>query len=308
MVTMKYLSLHENNPMIRLYSVNYSDECIIMELGDTDLRAWNNMNQSTSRRCIIIRSVIESVYLLHQIGIVHGDLKLDNLVLMSYGNVKLIDFGFSGPPVWVFTQYTTPIYKDNYDTNDFSSDIYSLGIILIELFTGDEFVTPPDDDQIIEASRKISKDYRYFIRSMTGDPRKRPNITQIMDKFGMEALTLPSLKMVSIKHGNISQHEKRWIDNLLRICNVAGPHRICDFFTLLSLLTGMNDYRSELQFYGLAVIYIYSSYFHNPVNYPTVISMAPSFYSRANRKRKLASKTDFLINNEQFITKLFSLM
>lgn len=307
MITMKYLSLFDKTPMIGVHSLSYSNFEIVMELAEIDLQRWNNLRPNTSRRCIIIRSVIEAIYLLHQIGIVHGDLKSANLVLTTNG-VKLIDFGFSGPPGWSFTQYTTPIYKDKYETNSFTSDIYALGIIMIELFTGVEFETPPSDYRIREATHHISKDYRYFIRAMTGDPRKRPNITQVMDRFGLEAITLPSLKNVKLKYGYLYNIDKIWISRMLKICNVNGPNRISDFFLLLSLFTGMSDFRSNIQFYGLAIIYIYSAYFHNPINYPTLVSMTPSYYSRKIRRRKLDDKINFLINNDQFVIKLFDLI
>lgn len=307
MVTMKYINLYDIHPMVKLDSVSYSEESIIMELAEIDVQNWLNSRPNLSRRCLILRNIIESVYILHQIGIVHGDLKTANLVLVK-NKVKLIDFGFSGPPKWAFTQYTTPIYKDSYQTNGFSSDIYALGIIMIELLTGNEFEIPPDNRKIKEVTHKISKDYRYFIRSMVGDPKKRPNITQVMDRFGMEAIVLPSLKQVTIRSGNLSGYHKRAIDNLLTLCKISGPNKVSDFFDLVGLFTAMPDFQDEVQFYILAVIYVYSAYFHNPVNYPTLLSMAPSYYSRKNRKIKLAKKIDFLINNEQFIIKLFSLI
>lgn len=308
MITMRYLSLHDNHSMIDLHEVNYNDLTIRMELAEIDLKDWNNIKPSVSRRCLIIREVIKAIYLLHQIGIVHGDLKTANLVLTSTNQIKLIDFGFSGPPNWAFTQYTTPVYKDKYETNGFNSDIYSLGIIMIELFTGIEFDTPPNEYKIKETTHLISKDYRYLIRSMVGRPSKRPNITQIMNHFGIEPIVLPSLKMINLKHGQLYDYERRWINHILSICNVTGPNKVSDFFSLLSLFTNMADYRSDLQFYGLAIIYIYSAYFQNPINYPTLISMAPSFYSRINRKTKLNHKINFLINNEHFVINLFSLI
>jgi serine/threonine protein kinase len=300
-----------------------------MELAKIDLHKWISISPSLSRRCLIVRQVIEAVYLLHQIGIVHGDLKTANLVLVdditgntgnndntgNTGNkVKIIDFGFSGPPKWAFTQYTTPIYKDPYETGEpgsigsFSADIYALGIIMIELFTGFEFESPPTSHKIREITHSISRDYRYLIRSMTSAPKKRPNISQVMEHFGIDGPVLPSLKRVSIRQGEISIYEKRYINSLITICNISGPNKVSDFFILLSIFCGMADYRTDIQFYILAIIYIYSAYFHNPVNYPALLSMAPSYYNRKIRKIKLAKKIDFLINNEQFIIKLLSMI
>ena len=307
MVIFKWLSMHDYSPAVELHGISFSSYAIGMELAEIDLSKWNNIRQTTSKRCLIIRDVIKSVFLLHQIGLVHGDLKTANIIMTFNGSIKLIDFGFSGPTGWAFTKYTTPIYKDKYETNNFASDIYSLGIIMIELFTGYEFDNPPTDKQIKELTHTISKDYRYFIRTMVGKPNQRPNIIQVMDKFNIDNIELPSLKPISIKCGDLMVYEKQWISNLLLICNVTGPNKISDFFLMLGLFISMSDYRSDLQFYGLAIVYVYSSYYNNPINYPTLISVAPTYYSRANRKRKIAEKIDFIINNEQFIKLLFTL-
>ena len=43
----------------------------------------------------IFKQIIEAINYCHTNNIVHRDIKVENLLLDSYGNVKLADFGFS---------------------------------------------------------------------------------------------------------------------------------------------------------------------------------------------------------------------
>ena len=44
---------------------------------------------------VYICQILECLFYLHSLNIVHQDLKLDNILVCSNKRVKLIDFGFS---------------------------------------------------------------------------------------------------------------------------------------------------------------------------------------------------------------------
>ena len=108
---------------------------------------------------VIAKSVCHSVRILHDLNIVHGDLKPDNILIKktSLGfSGKLIDFDdsyFSGnPPEDRESLVGTPEYYSpeqaayimdeddeiSGDTLTLKSDIFTLGIILCEYFTGEK--------------------------------------------------------------------------------------------------------------------------------------------------------------------------
>ncbi len=112
---------------------------------------------------LIAKSVCHSIRILHSLNIVHGDLKPDNILIkktsLGYSG-KLIDFDdsyFSGnPPTDHESLVGTPEYyspeqaayiMDEDDeipgnTLTLKSDIFTLGIILSEYFTGKKPVLP----------------------------------------------------------------------------------------------------------------------------------------------------------------------
>ena len=82
----------------------------------------------------------------HAQGIVHRDLKPENVMIDSNGNVKIMDFGIARS-MEALTKLTgamigTPAYMAPEQVAgksvDFRTDIYSLGLMLYEMFTGSQ--------------------------------------------------------------------------------------------------------------------------------------------------------------------------
>ncbi len=90
--------------------------------------------------------VSEGLRAIHDVGIIHRDLKSPNIVCDPAGTVKLMDFGIakesglSGGLTAAGEVMGTPEYMSPEQCRgtvlDFRSDIYSLGIVIFEIFTG----------------------------------------------------------------------------------------------------------------------------------------------------------------------------
>jgi Nif-specific regulatory protein len=82
----------------------------------------------------ILLSILDALWVLHSKGIICGDLKPTHIFVDKNNNVKLIDPGYD--PDIITPAYSAP--EALTDSPTFSSDIYSIGIILYEILTGEK--------------------------------------------------------------------------------------------------------------------------------------------------------------------------
>ncbi|MBA7494004.1 Serine/threonine-protein kinase PknD [subsurface metagenome] len=93
----------------------------------------------------ITKQICEGLAEAHRLGVIHRDLKSNNIMIDKEGNVRIMDFGIArsleakgitGPGVMIGTpEYMSPEQVEGKEV-DQRSDIYSLGVILYEMVTG----------------------------------------------------------------------------------------------------------------------------------------------------------------------------
>jgi len=138
----------------------------------------------TAEALALLPPVCEALQYAHDQGIVHCDIKPENLLLDKNGRVKIADFGVArmlgaepssagavevqpaGTP-----QYMAPEQTAKSRSADHRADIYSLGVVLYELLTGE---LPKGDLQ--PPSRKVQIDVRLdevVLRALDSEPEHR---------------------------------------------------------------------------------------------------------------------------------------
>jgi serine/threonine-protein kinase len=95
----------------------------------------------------VAKQIAEGLAAIHEAGIVHRDLKTANIMRDSRGAVRLMDFGIAKQLVSGSTDASqgrlvgTPEYMSPEQARggkvDFRSDVYALGVVVFELFTGE---------------------------------------------------------------------------------------------------------------------------------------------------------------------------
>ncbi|XP_045292830.1 hormonally up-regulated neu tumor-associated kinase isoform X2 [Leopardus geoffroyi] len=158
------------------------------------------LEESEARR--YIRQLISAVEHLHRAGVVHRDLKIENLLLDEDNNIKLIDFGLSncagilGHSDPFSTQCGSPAYaapellaRKKYGPK---IDVWSIGVNMYAMLTGTlPFTVEPFslralyqkmvDKEMNPLPTQLSTGAINFLRSLLEpDPVKRPNIQQAL--------------------------------------------------------------------------------------------------------------------------------
>jgi serine/threonine protein kinase len=255
-----YRSIHERVPSRyrRFFPQYYGstrlpDERLVLVMdhmpGSTDLfeffigkRSWLTLGQ----RLGIGRQLIEGVRCLHEHGIVHGDLKPENVIIdPATLKIRFIDFGVSGPiqgSDYVLTG--TPIYYPPENQNDHYKrvsgivyrqyDLWVLGLVLLCVLGGkDAFIRVVKQknldgldrmDALLRESFPEYPDLRLLIdaprrRIVLDDLALRDSIEQINRAFqknqksGLEALQMHPEVMGRVQRvADKWQEKKPWKD------------------------------------------------------------------------------------------------
>ncbi len=172
---------HEN--IVHIYDYwNKPDYCIVMEYVDgTDLAEIIEKTGAVpvDVGIMIAIQVCSALDYAHMRGLIHRDIKPSNIMVKRNGEVKLMDFGiahtkklqtltqpgtFLGTPAYMSPEQILGQPLDN------QSDIFSLGIVLYEMFTGTK---PFQEEDTRSVTAKILKDRFLAPRSINSDIPRR---------------------------------------------------------------------------------------------------------------------------------------
>ena len=120
---------------------------IVMEIADgEDLRTWRDRGATFGFVVRAVASVLDALAFAHDRDILHRDVKPSNIFVNEDGRVKLMDFGLSrrisdlsaGTQAGEIVGTVAYLPPERFlgKPSDARGDLYSIGIVLYELFTG----------------------------------------------------------------------------------------------------------------------------------------------------------------------------
>jgi len=158
-----------NQPnILTLYDFNEEAGFIVTEYieGDTLRAKLKSGPLDVSTALAITRQMAAALEAAHASGVVHSDIKPENVIVRKDGLVKVLDFGIAklaengpaedepDPTGFGTANYMSPEQLRGHDV-DARTDIWSLGVCLYEMLSG---VPPFKDEQRIDTFASILKD------------------------------------------------------------------------------------------------------------------------------------------------------
>ena len=138
------LAFEENTPVGPAIVLEYIEGVTLGEYYSRSLslsKCPRNTSTSVTKKQHLLHDILDGVDYLHHRGILHNDIKPDNILINKLGHARIIDFGLSSSYDSIYTGviggsegFTAPEILQGKGYAGASSDIYSLGLIIQLLF------------------------------------------------------------------------------------------------------------------------------------------------------------------------------
>ena len=190
----KAIAMLSHPNIVKVYDVSYGErlQYIVMEYVE-----GITLKEYIEQRRIIpwkeavhfLTQILRALQHAHDRGVVHRDVKPQNVMLLHSGNIKVTDFGIAR-----FTRSETRTMTENAigsvhyispeqargDLTDGKSDIYSVGVVLYEMLTGE---LPFQSDSTVSVA----------IMQLQSEPR-RPRELNDAIPLGLEQITIRAMQ------------------------------------------------------------------------------------------------------------------
>uniref|UniRef100_A0AAR2KS41 Ribosomal protein S6 kinase n=1 Tax=Pygocentrus nattereri TaxID=42514 RepID=A0AAR2KS41_PYGNA len=235
--TLSALKLCDGHPnIVKLHEI-YHDQLhtyLVLELlrgGELLERIRRKQHFSETEASRIMRRLVSAVSHMHDVGVVHRDLKPEVPLYSTTSAIKIIDFGFARlkPPdnqllkTPCFTlQYAAPEIL-TYDGYDESCDLWSLGVILYTMLSGQVPFQCQEKSLTHTSAEEIMKKIKQGDFSFQGEAWR--NVSQQAKELIQELLTVDPnkrIKMCELRYNAWLQDDSQLSSNPLMTPDILG--------------------------------------------------------------------------------------
>lgn len=145
----RIVSKVQNEHVVAIYDHGVTDDCAFLAMeyfGGGDLKARIAGGLSSGQALKILMQIAKALDAVHSAGVMHRDIKPQNIMFREGNRLALVDFGLAkevdgrSTVTHAGLVLATPLYMspEQYESarQDERSDLYSVGVILYEMLTG----------------------------------------------------------------------------------------------------------------------------------------------------------------------------
>lgn len=249
----KAIAVLSHSNIVKVYDVSFGDriQYIVMEYIDgITLKDYIEKKGPINWKETIhfVLQILRALQHAHDKGIIHRDVKPQNIMLLEDGTIKVTDFGiarFSKNTTKSMTMTNKAIGSVHYispeqargESTDAKSDLYSLGVMMYEMLTGK---LPFDADNAVsvaimqlqsdpEPPRKLNPKIpvgleEIIIKTMQKEPKKRYRSAAEMYNDLVKFKKNPSIKF-NFSYDNIDDESVKPTVNTVKKIETEAPYK-----------------------------------------------------------------------------------
>jgi serine/threonine protein kinase len=198
--TMAGLFLMGQDNVVEFLRASIVKKTITMKRYDKTLRNWMDREElhSLESKNAVTKQFLRGLMNIHALRLVHGDIKPGN-IFVNEKPLKVVigDLGFISLAPFSKVERTAAVYRDKTPISCYGHDIYSAGIILLEIYGDLKVSMQADYEQIHEAIKEEISDpkMRRLLMDMTSPKHEsRPLISEVYFRLFGERVEYPVIR------------------------------------------------------------------------------------------------------------------